>query len=137
MKRNNGQEFSSRGICSSCAAAGRLICYLGVTAIALASSSLHGQINPSGPSVFSSGPIGSVNHTTPLDRARRKVLAAQRVRDQQEMEADVAKLLALANELNKEEQTAGSNPQEIVEKARQIEKLAHRVQTLMREAGDV
>ena len=53
------------------------------------------------------------------------------------MAADVAKLLALANELNKEEQTAGSNPQEIVEKARQIEKLAHRVQTLMREAGDV
>jgi len=136
MKRKRRSDFKSGGWRPDFGAAGRVVLLVGLSAFALPWHFLHGQVNPSGPSLFGAGPLGNMNYPTPQERARRKVLAAQRIRHQQEMASDVAKLLILANELKKEAQDESSTPEGDAEKARQIEKLAHRVQTLMREAGE-
>jgi hypothetical protein len=137
MKRKRHSDFMSSGWRPDFGASGRAVFLLGMSAFALPWNLLHGQVNPGGPSLFGSGPIGNTNYPTPQERARRKVLAAQRIRHQQEMASDVAKLLILAKDLNKEAQDDSSKQNGDAEKARQIEKLAHRVQTLMREAGVV
>ena len=133
-KREQKHRLSDRG--QGFVSAAGLLLLSGILQIALSCRVVLGQINPGGPSIFGSGPIISSNHSTPLERARRKAIAAERARHQEEMAADVARLLELANELDKEEKTEGSNPQGNADKARQIERLAHRVQTLMREAGE-
>jgi hypothetical protein len=137
MARKNEQGFSSSVYCPSLIAAARWVFLAGISAYALAHAFSQSQVSPAGPSIFGSGPIGNMNQPSPQERARRKLLAAQKLRQQKEMAADVAKLLMLANELKEEAQDGSGNPDSDAEKARQIEKLARRVETLMREVGEV
>lgn len=52
------------------------------------------------------------------------------------MIADVSRLLELATELREEAELGTGSAEGDAEKAHQIEKLAHRVQALMRDAGE-
>lgn len=96
----------------------------------------HSQVSPAGPSIFGSGPLGSASLPSLQERARRKLLAVQKTRHHKEMTADVSRLLELASELKEEAEHRTGSLEGDAEKAHEIEKLAHRVQTLMREPGD-
>jgi hypothetical protein len=115
----------------------RLFFLVVLSAFVLPSARSQTQGSTGQPNFDSPSDLIRMSEPTPQELARRKLLAAQRIRHQKEMAVDVTRLLILANELKSEAQNGSGNVATDAEKARQIEKLARRVQLLMREAGEV
>ncbi len=77
--------------------------------------------------------FGAVWGSMPQAHANRKRLVELKRLHQQEMTSDVAKLLSLATSLQQEAMSGSANSLNSEDKAKQIEKLAKQVRSLMEE----
>ena len=133
-RKRQGVDIDDR--CNPSILFGRLILLLSFAFLVLPAARSQTQGSTGSPNFESPSDLPRNGEPTPQELGRQKLLAAQQIKNQEELTANVAKILVLTRELKAEmdKSTKDTLSLSVVKKAEEVEKLAHKVRDEMKKS---